>query len=468
MAPVVHSAARARATARRAHGAVLTRGSCAEFGNRLLHLSVQVLSDENVIQSLCDSDNLLEVFMQATRELIMLMQAPRDTTTHAAPSINCASAIARQRLYDPLASDLINITSHASVARRFLQDAQCVSHWLQCLTALQRVNPTERQLTRHIEFESEAWRFALSLELDLCAGILTNLAEAVTSGALAQRVTCQAALALADWMFAVEGMGRSSHGPLTMIYPRHSQPYYSSSDERSVSFHIPLHRFFARFAALAMVRFGIPAAELVDIGVDPCRDGEMRSRERFFDFIMEEPLRIRGVCAQVSAGLWRRNGYTLMHQVALYFGRGLHDTGYDLDLFLVQFAVAQCASPCDFIHALCAHFGVIDYLDYPSHLNVGNHAQNQDAWNTLVQLFNMLLWYLLVVISERQNIAPFDAKDHFRQEAIALLAVEDRSHSALVQEVPCLCDAGRWRARLRPTTTSGAFAHLLHSDRGGA
>lgn len=74
-----------------------------------------------------------------------------------------------------------------------------------------------------------------------------------------------------------------------------------------VTFHLTLHRilagFIARSATIADLRTLISKESLPD---------------HFLEYLIEHPLRIQSLVAQIRAGMWIRNGNSIFHQIGLY------------------------------------------------------------------------------------------------------------------------------------------------------
>lgn len=104
-------------------------------------------------------------------------------------------------------------------------------------------------------------------------------------------------LSLSEWpdiAYDVSSQEISIHIPLhrllTMVLRRALKECYGESG--------PLHVLSGGSAEHSFVRHGDFLCQILD-GSHPCG---------FSAFVMEHPLRIRVFCAQVHAGMWRRNG----------------------------------------------------------------------------------------------------------------------------------------------------------------
>ena len=65
---------------------------------------------------------------------------------------------------------------------------------------------------------------------------------------------------------------------------------------------------------------------------------------RLLERLVEHPLRVTALVAQITAGMWRRNGIVMVHQVVNYATPPLCVRLRDLDMLLLQFALATLAN----------------------------------------------------------------------------------------------------------------------------
>lgn len=79
--------------------------------------------------------------------------------------------------------------------------------------------------------------------------------------------------------------------------------------EHAASFHIPLHRAYARVLAEVLGAGG-------DVHAAACLS-ELEGLEGFVCALAEHPLRVQALCAHVNALMWVRNGYSALNQVCV-------------------------------------------------------------------------------------------------------------------------------------------------------
>ncbi|XP_062095624.1 E3 ubiquitin-protein ligase PRT6 [Humulus lupulus] len=203
---------------------------------------------------------------------------------------------------------------------------------------------------------------------------------------------------------------------------------------QDVSVHIPLHRFLSLLLQKALRRcFGesvvpyISTASVLSLPIYTDFFGKILSGCHpygFSAFAMEHPLRIRVFCAEVHAGMWRKNGDAAMLSCEWYRSVRWSEQGLELDLFLLQCAAAM--APADpYIYRILERFGLSNYLS----LNVERSSEYEPI---LVQ--EMLT--LIIQIVKGRRFCGLTKTDSLKQELVYKLAIGDSTHSQLVKSLP--------------------------------
>ncbi|KAH9672311.1 E3 ubiquitin-protein ligase PRT6 [Citrus sinensis] len=181
---------------------------------------------------------------------------------------------------------------------------------------------------------------------------------------------------------------------------------------QDVSVHIPLHRLLSLIIQKALRRcYGESAAsESADTGAEnPLSAVSLDFFGHilggchpygFSAFVMEHPLRIRVFCAQVHAGMWRRNGDAALSSCEWYRAVRWSEQGLELDLFLLQCCAAL--APADLYEPI------------------------------LVQ--EMLT--LIIQILQERRFCGLTTAESLKRELVHRLAIGDATHSQLVKSLP--------------------------------
>ncbi|MQM00482.1 hypothetical protein Taro_033215 [Colocasia esculenta] len=156
--------------------------------------------------------------------------------------------------------------------------------------------------------------------------------------------------------------------------------YDVSSQE--ISFHIPLHRLLTLLFQKAMSKcYGNDGA--VEKRSDDHKVPLSAYFHDFFQqilrsfhpsgfsaFVMEHPLRLRVFCAQVRAGMWRKNGDAGILISEWYRAVVWFDIGIESDLFLLQCCAALAPAEL-FVKRIQERFGLLNYLS----LDLAEHSE---------------------------------------------------------------------------------------------
>uniref|UniRef100_A0A7N0VB90 E3 ubiquitin-protein ligase n=1 Tax=Kalanchoe fedtschenkoi TaxID=63787 RepID=A0A7N0VB90_KALFE len=210
---------------------------------------------------------------------------------------------------------------------------------------------------------------------------------------------------------------------------------YDVSSQK-VSIHIPLHRLLALLLQKALERHCGASAATNGIS---SRSGSPSlavnhgyfshllggcSTYSFSSFLMEHPLRVRVFCAQVYAGMWRKNGYAAFYACELYGNVQWSDQCLELDLFMLQCCAAL--APADsFVNRIIKRFGLSNYLSV-------DVKQTSEYEPTLVK---EMLSLLIQIVKERRFCGS-SIEESLKRELIRRLAIGDATRSQLFKALP--------------------------------
>ncbi|XP_020580715.1 E3 ubiquitin-protein ligase PRT6 [Phalaenopsis equestris] len=197
---------------------------------------------------------------------------------------------------------------------------------------------------------------------------------------------------------------------------------------QAISFHIPLHRLLS-----LLLRKALKACDLIELpgktngatttipihnheffrkalaGLHPCG---------FSGFIMEHPLQLMVFCAQVRAGMWRKNS-----DAPILCSQWL-EQGLESDLFLLQ-CCAALAPPDSFVESVLERYGLSNYMSL-------NLAEYDEYESVLVQ---EMLTLFIRIVKERRFCGSSTAAN-LQRELVYRLAIGDATHSQLVKSLP--------------------------------
>ncbi|PNT69934.1 hypothetical protein BRADI_2g03180v3 [Brachypodium distachyon] len=198
---------------------------------------------------------------------------------------------------------------------------------------------------------------------------------------------------------------------------------------QETSFHIPLHRMLCLLLRKAMKKCFGEEAKPEDCSVvrpNAFFAQVLRGCEPygFASIVMEHPLRVRVFCAQVRAGMWRKNGDAAMLSAEWYRSVQWLEQGLESDLFLLQ-CCAALSSPEFFVRTIQERFGLSNYTSLDC-------AEQNEYESVLMQ---EMLTLLIQIVKERRFCGRSTA-DNLKRELIYKLAVGDATHSQIMKSLP--------------------------------
>uniref|UniRef100_A0A1W7R9B1 E3 ubiquitin-protein ligase n=1 Tax=Hadrurus spadix TaxID=141984 RepID=A0A1W7R9B1_9SCOR len=298
-----------------------------------------------------------------------------------------------------------------AMRKNFLNGTQSL---LILLNWMQGMDSVVRQVGQHVEFEAE-WETGINLQLKLAPVITLTLKWCGSDRSVlikALRAAQRHFVTLQDKMVCVdrEILG---HSASCIDYDVSSMP---------VTVHIPLSRFIAGLL-LHLEKYGLTYHS-------PEFENKSSPKQ-----LMELPLRTLVMMAQFRAGMWRRNGYSLLNQVYFYHNVRLRDEMYDRDIMMMQIAASMMESNEFMVHLL-NKFSLLNWVD--EYYDAPHRKTEDDVTRQTVTVAEEFLGLILTIVSERHTpgIGNVSEADRIKKEIIQLLCVESMPHSQLFKLLP--------------------------------
>ncbi|XP_035829845.1 E3 ubiquitin-protein ligase UBR3 isoform X2 [Aplysia californica] len=376
--------------------------------NRIVHISVQLFSNEHLAVQLTENYSLLLAIILSLSNMIQSIRVGSclegmDVKSNFHCVVNCEHGIMKDHCYWPVVSDLINVLSHRKIAHRFLQDPDLIVLWLDLLTDMQGMNLNVRELTQHVEFEPETYYAAFSAELEISASPMWSLLMHCQT-----QDTCHYVLemikativALQDWFEAINF--KDSMKPVST----------------QLTFHLPLHRYLSMFTMTAVNVHGVDVASVLP-------------DESTLKKIMMHVLQIQVCLTQIYAGMWVRNGVQIKGQAMTYIQCHFCYSMADADLYLLQLCAAGL-DPDYFVETTLDRYQIMKWLSYsPESSNTGS---SMDADHELAMVEGALSFFCALL--GMHTYLGVSETDLMRKEMSSLLCMNDRQHSALMDLMP--------------------------------
>ncbi|KNC99335.1 uncharacterized protein SPPG_05583 [Spizellomyces punctatus DAOM BR117] len=401
------------------------------------------------------------------------------------PKLRCESEAARNRRYWHLFQDIrYLLTTHRAKDSVFRGNPDIVRGFLDICRVWQGMHPQQRYTRQHVEYEDEHWVHAFNLSLQVgrqikfaadCLGPTGNsprdyseLQTATASTLAVLTVWCEMEqmdeikkVLLQQGQAAGLGVNHDRRIPgkdgLHLVEVVPGKPFrvpFFRVASQPISFHHPLHWFLAQLLAhVPRVLQEIGNAELAakalyhlfdetkivpllkSVGAStsehpaPASGVDLKRVCRIMDF----PLRVTVLLAQIRAGIWVRNGFNIRSQ-ALHYRENTLRESYDQDLYLLQ-VFSILVGPDMFITSVLDRFDLVSWFQ--------GRVREAAALTALEpgQLTNLaedLLHLLIVLLTERSRICAHSLEQEMRREIIHHLAVQPQglAYSELQKRIP--------------------------------
>uniref|UniRef100_A0A671L7B9 E3 ubiquitin-protein ligase n=1 Tax=Sinocyclocheilus anshuiensis TaxID=1608454 RepID=A0A671L7B9_9TELE len=271
--------------------------------------------------------------------------------------------------------------------------------FLELLKCMQGMDPVVRQVGQHIEMEPE-WEAAFTLQMKL-THIISMMQEWCASD---ERVLIEAYKKCLSALTHCHSGFTDGEQPITLSMCGHSVDTirYCVSQEK-VSIHLPVSRLLAGLHAL------LSKTEVSELSPP---------------MLIEHPLRCLVLCAQVHAGMWRRNGFSLVNQIYYYHNVKCRVEMFDKDLSMLQ-AGASMMDPNHFLMIMLSRFELY-------HIFSSDVVQQN---NTLIE---EMLHLVIMIVGERYTagVGQVECSDEIRREIVHQLCIRPMAHSELVKALP--------------------------------
>lgn len=394
-----------------------------KLSNRIVHVSVQLFSNEELALAMTDQLSLLHIMVSSLKNIMLEVLIPcalHDETTNRHMVVDCAKHIIHEHRYWPLVSDLNNVLNHPPIAFRFMANDGLLTMWFDFLKMFQGMN-LNRQITgAHIEYEPQTYFASFTAELEGSASpmwaLVSHLKDEHTRN-YTLNVIKHCLTALKEWMEA-------------MNFNSPDIPDYDK-----VSFHFPLHRYLSLFIRQGVEHQGFALTELLP---DP----------ETLTLLMQHPIRCQAAFYEIMCGLWVRNGLQIKGQAMTYIQCHFCNSMSDADISFLQHCATHLESRT-FLGMFLDRFKVKEWLSLspgPPRSQQNETTRRYRDQEQEVQMAESALIFLVSILSTRTNLG-LDVETLTRVELTSLLcrggdknhSEDDRTHSMLFGEMPEKC-----------------------------
>ncbi|XP_063047209.1 E3 ubiquitin-protein ligase UBR2 isoform X2 [Engraulis encrasicolus] len=303
---------------------------------------------------------------------------------------------------------------------KFLEGLEAFLDLLKCM---QGMDPVVRQVGQHIEMEPE-WEAAFTLQMKL-THIISMIQEWCATD---ERVLIEAYRKCLSILTHCHSGFTDGEQPITLSMCGHSVDTirYCVSQEK-VSIHLPVSRLLAGLHVLLSkteVAYRFPE--------------QLPLSELSPPMLIEHPLRALVLCAQVHAGMWRRNGFSLVNQIYYYHNVKCRVEMFDKDLMMLQ-AGASMMDPNHFLMITLSRFELFHiFSSADGRKRYSRENANKDVVQQNNTLIEEMLHLIIMVVGERfvAGIGQVHTSEEIKREIIHQLCIRPMAHSELVKALP--------------------------------
>lgn len=296
---------------------------------------------------------------------------------------------------------------------------------IKLLREMQGMDSVFRQTGQHMEYEPE-WESAFNLHIKLAPVISLVLDWCSSDRIVLIKVYRMVMSALTETDFIVsqttsEIKELADHSVWCLMYDVGSKP---------VSIHLPLSRFFAGLY-LHLEKFNLTFDTVSVKKLKPDQSIEPKP-----DQIIEPVLCTLTMVAQVHAGMWRRNGYSLLNQLYFYRNVKCRAEMLDRDIVALQIGASLIESNEFLIHVI-NKFNLINWAS-PDYEQTSLQNPEEDSIRQVINMVDELLELIIVIVGERHvpGVGMVTEEDKIKKEIIQYLCIKPYSHSELSRTLP--------------------------------
>lgn len=289
-----------------------------------------------------------------------------------------------------------------------------VSLVLKILNYMQNMDTVTRQVGQHMEYEPE-WETAFNLHIKL-RPLITKILLWCGSDSIVLKKVYRMTLKKI-WENPIIDPQRATVVKELIDYKVTCIDYDVSSEP--VSIHLPLSRFLAGLH-LYLDRYGLSFEH-----------SDLQTAKQSPEQIIEPVLRALVLISQVHAGMWRRNGYSLLNQIYLYHNSKCRMEMLDKDIVILQMGASLIDSNEFLIHVL-NKFNLLKWAQPNFELNLLNKSEDESIRQT-ISLVEEFLTLIITIVGERYTpgVGKVTFDDCIKKEVIQQLCVEPMPHSEL-------------------------------------
>ncbi|KAL1952373.1 hypothetical protein VTO73DRAFT_1522 [Trametes versicolor] len=337
----------------------------------------------------------------------------------------------KSKRFMPVFSDLRYLCHNESVQHLIASNREFIVQFAQTCQIFMCINPNKRAASSHVEYETDAWISVFNVTLSLSRVIKIYgeaFSKAKPSGLVAAIHTVMHHI-LKCITVVDDRRDLARFPPVAFHHVVFGETTYKIIEfdvmDGSISFHHSLQWLLAELFKHVDI---LSEERLSQNGYSSLRDVCLRHvNEEALLTVIDYPLRVLAMIAQIRTGLWVRNGFAIRGQLLHYRDFMLRELCYDQDLFILQTALVVLDPNTVFVSML-DRFQLLGYF---------SGATLHPAYDTshLSGMVEEFFYVLITVLTETASATKMSLRVAVRREIVHALAVGPCSFTDLVKRV---------------------------------
>ncbi|KAG8874612.1 hypothetical protein FRB97_005779 [Tulasnella sp. 331] len=337
----------------------------------------------------------------------------------------------RSKRFMPVFSDLRYLCTNRTIQELIAANHDYITQFISVCQIFMGINSNKRAASSHVEYETESWIsvFNVTLSLSRVVKVYGEAFALSTSSNLLYAITAVLHAILSTCTLSNEQLDKAKYSPITFFTVEFGDAEYQIIQfdvlSQWVSFHHSLHWLLAELFKHVHLLSDDPLAE---VGMKSLREVVLRNAsERAVLTVVDFPLRVLTMVAQIRTGLWVRNGFAIRGQLLHYRDFMLRELCYDQDLFILQTAFV-ILDPNLVMVTILTRFQLV--LWFSGHTPHPNYEGSQ-----LLSMVEEFLYVIITCVSEFANARHLTPLENVRRELLHGLALGPCSFTELCKRV---------------------------------
>ncbi|KAI9485312.1 MAG: hypothetical protein EXX96DRAFT_592502 [Benjaminiella poitrasii] len=424
--------------------------------NSISTLSVQLLTVPTVASMLVKEYKFFGIVCTILENFFLTdhihMTLPEE---YSRAQVDCSSrAIGRHR-YAYTIFDLRYVMNAEQVKAEILRNPLYLRHFIDMLYQFQEMDPLQRKADTHVEFESQSWVTAFNMTLQtskLCRLFAGCFGSSEVDVSDASRNLCRSIYRvlreIAEWnpvLVSRKDDNETLSDTRVKINGLKDQKFHQINTPNAgafeivefditknpVSFHHPFHWLLSELFENVSLLHPAVLCELGWLGgfkqmVD---DAFEDKKHDMFLMILEYPIRTIALLAQISCGVWVRNGYNIRNQAHSYRDVNVRESTLDCDIYLLQVGLTVCDSN-QILLTLMDRFQLVEWFRGKADKS---SVYDASQMNYMVEEFLNLL---IICVTEHGYASGTTIEQRIRQYIIQFLGISSMAYSELLKLIP--------------------------------